>query len=52
MFEFVKQFGKYAHNKFLTNNIFNLPINLLESFLQGYFSADGYFDDEKQRFKI
>jgi len=39
---FVEQFGKYAHGKRLNNTILDLPINLLESFIEGYFSADGY----------
>jgi DNA-cytosine methyltransferase len=39
---FVSQFGKYAHGKYLNNTILDLPTNLLESFIDGYFSADGY----------
>lgn len=41
LFKYLEQFGKYAANKKLTSDIFNLPKNLLDSFLQGYFSADG-----------
>lgn len=40
----IKQFGKYAHGKKLTNEIFDLPKEYLESFLNGYFSSDGHFD--------
>lgn len=40
--EYVSQFGKYAHGKKLTGDIINLPKTLLRSFLDGYFSADGY----------
>lgn len=40
---FVEQFGKGAKNKRLTNTIIDLPIELLESFLNGYFDGDGYF---------
>jgi site-specific DNA-cytosine methylase/intein/homing endonuclease len=38
---FVSQFGKYAHGKHLNNTVLDLPTNLLESFIEGYFSADG-----------
>lgn len=44
LFCYVQQFGKYAHGKHLTNDILNLPIELLESFLDGYLSADGNID--------
>jgi DNA-cytosine methyltransferase len=39
---FVLQFGKFAHGKRLNNTILDLPVNLLESFINGYFSADGH----------
>ena len=39
--KFVLQFGKGAINKIVNNTIMNLPIDLLEYFLKGYFSADG-----------
>src|SRR5699024_2176200 len=41
--KFVEQFGKGASNKKLSKSVLNLPINLLESFLEGYFSGDGSF---------
>lgn len=44
LFNYVKQFGKYAYGKHLTNDILDLPIDLLESFLDGYISADGNID--------
>lgn len=43
--EFLKQFGKYAHGKHLTDKILALDKGLLKSFLDGYFSADGYHKD-------
>jgi site-specific DNA-cytosine methylase/intein/homing endonuclease len=49
---FVEQFGKYAHGKKLTNTIFDLPRNLLTSFIQGYFSADGSFYQNSTRQRI
>lgn len=39
--KFVLQFGKGAINKIVNKTIMNLPIDLLEYFLKGYFSADG-----------
>jgi site-specific DNA-cytosine methylase/intein/homing endonuclease len=51
MSHFVKQFGVYAHGKKLTKTIFDLPKNLLESFIEGYYSADGstFVDGERKR---
>lgn len=46
IFEFLQRFGKYANKKHLTKDIFDLPINLLNSFLNGYISADGYIDKQ------
>jgi DNA-cytosine methyltransferase len=46
---FVKQFGKGAINKRLTNDIFDLPKELLKGFLDGYFSADGHIDGKYQK---
>lgn len=53
LYDYVQQFGKYAHGKRLTNDILDLPINLLKSFLDGYFSADGCIDKKEnvQTFK-
>lgn len=39
--EFVKQFGTGASNKFVPEFVINLPLNLLENFINGYLSADG-----------
>lgn len=39
--KFCGQFGKGAGNKHLTNAILDLPTELVKSFLDGYFSADG-----------
>lgn len=44
LWNFVQQFGKGAKNKKLTNDIFNLPEDLLKSFIDGYISADGYIN--------
>lgn len=42
LYLFLQQFGEYAYGKHLTNTILDLPIAYLKSFLDGYFSADGY----------
>jgi DNA-cytosine methyltransferase len=49
---FVSQFGKLAHGKKLTNTIIDLPTNLLKSFIDGYFSADGSFYKNSTRQRI
>lgn len=40
---FVQPFGKYAHSKKIPSFVMNLPIDLLESFLDGYMAGDGCF---------
>ncbi|MBR6401761.1 MAG: DNA cytosine methyltransferase [Eubacterium sp.] len=40
--KFLEPFGKGAENKTLPGFVFDMPCNLLESLLEGYFSADGY----------
>lgn len=40
--EYVGQFGRGAENKHLTNDIFDLPTDLLKGFIEGYESADGF----------
>lgn len=47
LYEYLKQFGKGAKNKELTNDIYNLPIKHLQSFIDGYISADGYIENNK-----
>lgn len=42
LYLFLQQFGEYAFGKHLTNTIIDLPIDKLQNFLKGYFSADGY----------
>ena len=43
--EFLLQFGVGALNKRITPEILNLPVDLLKSFLDGYISADGHWDN-------
>ncbi len=41
---YMKQFGSGAKNKKITSDIFNLPIEYLSIFLDGYLDADGHID--------
>lgn len=43
--KFVEQFGKGAGNKYIPSFVFDMPVNLLQSFVDGYISADGYSKD-------
>ena len=43
LLEYLERFGKYADGKYLTDDILNLPIELLRSFIRGYISADGSY---------
>lgn len=43
---FVDDFGKGAGNKIVPPFVKNLPIGLLEAFLEGYFSGDGCIDGD------
>lgn len=44
---FVQMFGKYAYGKKIPTEVLNLPADLLKSFLDGYFSADGWVKGNK-----
>lgn len=52
IYEYLKQFGKGAKYKHLTKDIFELPIELLKSFIDGYLSADGYYDNSNNTYHI
>ena len=52
LYDYIKQFGKGASGKHLTKDIFELPKNILESFLDGYLSADGHFCEKDNTYKI
>lgn len=41
--DFVLQFGRGAGNKHLTQDVLDLPVHYLASFVEGYMSADGCF---------
>lgn len=44
---FVKPFGKYAHGKKIPSFVFDLPVQQLKSFLDGYMAGDGCFTNKK-----
>jgi hypothetical protein len=50
LYEYVQKYGKYADGKYLNNDIFNLPNNLLKSFLDGYISADGSYNQKYNKY--
>ena len=41
LYEFLLQFGNGAKNKVVPNFVINMPIYLLQNFIEGYISADG-----------
>lgn len=49
--DFVKPFGKGAKNKEIPSFVFDLPIPLTQSFLDGYMSADGCYIESQQLYK-
>ncbi len=52
LYEYLHEFGQYAHGKYLNKDILNLPIYLLKSFLDGYISADGYFNKKNNKYSL
>lgn len=45
--EFVlKYFGHGASEKFIHQDVLDLPVHLLKAFLDGYLSGDGYFNED------
>ncbi|MDQ7022551.1 MAG: DNA cytosine methyltransferase [Candidatus Gracilibacteria bacterium] len=41
LLEYLEDFGKYSHGKFVATHIFGLPKKYLEQFLLGYIDGDG-----------
>ena len=48
---FTEQFGYYAHGKKVSPEVLNLPVNLLKSFIEGYFSGDGSYSEDAKLYK-
>lgn len=47
LYHFLQKFGHKAYKKHLTEDLINLPINLLKSFFDGYVSGDGSIGIDK-----
>lgn len=43
---FCSQFGKGAGNKFIPSFMFDMPVDLLDSFIKGYLSSDGWISND------
>lgn len=48
----ISKCGKYAYGKYIPNEVFNWDKQSIESFLLGYFDADGYYDSKRQVVKF
>lgn len=49
IYDYLQRFGRYADGKKLAQEVFDLPKDLVQSLLEGYFSADGHFIEKSQR---
>ena len=52
LFKFLNQFKRLAHGKELNHIIYDLPINLLEYFIEGYLSGDGSFNKDTKEYSF
>ena len=52
LYNYLQGFGKYAHNKFIAPEVFDLPKDLLEGLIEGYLSADGYYNQEDDKYSF
>ena len=52
LLNYLRNFGKYAHGKKIAYEVFDLPVDLLRSFILGYISADGNYDDKEREYCI
>ena len=48
---FVTPFGRGAENKCIPGFVFDMPIQLIDAFLQGYVSADGSYDKKQKLYR-
>ena len=51
LLDYLRRYGKYADGKYLPQEVFDLPVELLEYFILGYMSADGCFTGSEYSFK-
>jgi len=49
LYNFLKQFGKYAHAKEIPNFVYFLPRKLKRALAEGYFDGDGYIENNTRR---
>ena len=49
LYMYLQKFGKYAYEKFIPNEVIDLPINLLSEFLNGYFNTNGYLSNRSSQ---
>ena len=52
IYNYLQGFGKYAHGKYINQDVFNLPRDLVSAFLEGYISADGHYYKENNTYSI
>ena len=50
--DWLQQFGKYAYGKRIPGKILDMPLEDCEALLDGYLSADGYFNKEKGMYQV
>ena len=51
-YDYLQNYGRYAYGKYIYKDVFNLPRDYMESFLDGYISADGYYNEKNDRYVI
>lgn len=52
LFKYLQSFGKYAQGKYINQDVFDLPKELVKSFLEGYISADGSCLEATKRYNM
>ena len=52
LYEYLQEFGAYAHGKHLNSDVINLPVEFANEFLSGYMSADGHFQIKEGRYSF
>lgn len=49
LYSFVDRYGYYAHGKYIDEETINLPIPLLEAFVNGYIDSDGCYTQNEYK---
>lgn len=49
LYAFVERYGYYAHGKKIDEETINLPVPLLQSFVQGYIDSDGCYTENEYK---